>query len=135
MLCTFILTSSSPIILLFVSLYFFRTLYSFFAVLLSLFLPASISSSASVSSPLMDICSAQQKACGSLTHNPLVWRLVAVFIIIPNRCLIILQHPPIPLKHFLSLPLVVRPLPSFLVSPTPRLQIFIDGEKSNYKDM
>lgn len=57
-------------------------------------LPPSLPCSASVSSPLLDICRAQQNACGCLTHNPLVWRLVAVFIIIPNRCLITLQHPP-----------------------------------------
>lgn len=76
-------------------------------------LPPSLPCSASVSSPLLDICRAQQNACGCLTHNPLVWRLVAVFIIIPNRCLITLQHPPKsphPHQFLFSLPPLICPL-------------------------
>lgn len=56
----------------------------------------------------------------ALTHNPLVWRLVAVFVIIPNRCLIMLRHPTLPS------PFVHNPLP--ISSPAPR-RISADGGK------
>ena len=110
-------------------------LYSLLSV--SLFPSSSISSLFHLAfySPSLDICGAQQNAAGCMTHNPLVWRLVAVFIIVPNRCLIILRHThPTPPSHSppsLFLP-VIRPLPSSpLLPPHHSLQIFMDGGKSN----
>lgn len=88
---------------------------------------ASRSHSKSISSALLDIRRAQQKAYGRLTRNPLVWRLVAVFIIIPNRCLIILQNPPATQPSG-SFPRSLGPLPSF---PPTSPVIFMDGVKSN----
>lgn len=89
---------------------------------------ASHPHSKSISSALLDIHSAQQKAYGRLTLNPLVWRIVAVFIIIPNRCLIILRHPlaAAPALRFLS----TVPQSTSIFPPTIPL-IFMDGVESN----
>lgn len=84
-LCFFCLCVDFP----FISLLFNVLL----GVLPSLFTLPSLPSTA-ISSALPDICRAQQNAVGCLTHNPLVWHLVAVFIIVPNQCLIILWHTP-----------------------------------------
>lgn len=78
---------SSPIVILFHLYHFLEHILFIFSRLVSR--PRS----KSISSARLDIRRAQQKAYGRLTRNPLVWCLVAVFIIIPNRCLIILRHP------------------------------------------
>lgn len=58
--------------------------------------------SASLFSSVSVTCRAQQNAVGCLTYNPLVWRLVAVLIIVPNQCLIIFCTPsPPPSSHLL----------------------------------
>lgn len=92
--------------------------------------PPSLPCSASVSSPLLDICRAQQNACGCLTHNPLVWRLVSVHHH-PKSMFNYAATPSPPPQFLFSLSLLICPLPSPLSSPTPSLQIFTDGEKSN----
>lgn len=60
----------------------YSSLFSYFA------LPSLLSS------PLLDVCDAQHNTAGRPTYNPLVWRVVAVFIMVSNRCLIILRHAP-----------------------------------------
>lgn len=76
----------------------------------------------SLSSPLLNICRAQQNAAGFPTHNLRVWCLVAVLNIVPDRCLIILWHAPHP--HQFPIPFFLSAVHYFCLSAAPQHQAF-----------